>query len=193
MAFFSSILQQTLIHITIYGYGVIWLFGLFSFFGSTEPTGSSQIQEREEDTYWTKESIIFFTDLLFAGITDAISGFSQHVVVLLFPKTTPSIAVEFFFFIAFFFGSVMIAAISSLGLLCFTTNFWALVWKCVVVFMCLMSCKSLRPWAIYKQMSMLGHKKGLQLATCKGKFKIVGQLTLKAPHLGSLGCEIKKL
>ncbi|KAI5355191.1 hypothetical protein L3X38_008086 [Prunus dulcis] len=93
----------------------------------TKPTGSSQIQEREEDAEWTIESnIIFFTDLLFAGITDAISGFSQHVVVLLFPKTTPSIAVEFFFFIAFFFGSVMIAAISSLGLLCFTTNFWAL-------------------------------------------------------------------
>ncbi|ONI34553.1 hypothetical protein PRUPE_1G487300 [Prunus persica] len=127
MAFFSSILQQTLIHnhLWLWSHLVIWT---FSFFGSTEPTGSSQIQEREEDAEWTMESnIIFFTDLLFAGITDAISGFSQHVVVLLFPKTTPSIAVEFFFFIAFFFGSVLIAAISSLGLLCFTTNFWALV------------------------------------------------------------------
>ncbi|KAL6296720.1 hypothetical protein ACE6H2_004862 [Prunus campanulata] len=78
---------------------------------------------REKATDWTMESkIIFFTDLHFAGNTDAIFGF---------------------FFIAFS-GSGLTDAISSLRLHSFTTNFLSALYLCCSVYVCLISCKNLR-------------------------------------------------
>ncbi|KAL6296719.1 hypothetical protein ACE6H2_004861 [Prunus campanulata] len=76
---------------------------------------------REEDTDWTMESnIIFFTDLLFAGNTDAIFGF---------------------FFIAFS-GSGLTDDIFLTWVAQFYHQY-ALFCICAVVFMCLISCKNL--------------------------------------------------
>ncbi|ONI34551.1 hypothetical protein PRUPE_1G487100 [Prunus persica] len=67
-------------------------------------------------------NIIFFTNLLFAGITDACFVLLQHVVVLPLPKTTPSIAVGFFSSIAIpGSGFVLIDAISSIWALVFVS------------------------------------------------------------------------